>query len=186
MRIESSCNTNPRFASINLTNILACDSILFSDNTVNSALSQFTFNCLNLFFGKLRKQTSFTMHWILSILIKHISHIVTMCAQKQMSRITAGRIVAMVQDKTIFRNSTIGQNPCKSVSNNIMSFITKTSISSSAFNSYPIPAIIWTKYVNLIPKATGIGAVKLMNYRKSDNRFTIRTDSGYSSGKHKT
>jgi len=160
---------SPKFTSINGSNSFPYDSILFSDNAVESPLTQLNFDCLNLMYGKF-------LRYIITVstFFDHIHHIISMCTQKKMRRITTTFIVACMQHIKIVWDRSMCQKPSKSVSINEMLFISEMSISLMTLSCCPIPTFVRAKLFHLVPETAGIRAIMtLIRFRKVDNRFAI-------------
>jgi len=74
-------------------------------------------------------------------LCRHVSHVVRVSAEKQMCRVTARRVVALVQDKKAVRNGATSKEPRKPVGQPAtFNFSSQVSVAVTVFAVYPRPA----------------------------------------------
>lgn len=86
-----------------------------------------------------------------------VIRIVLTVAQKQMARITARWVVAMVKNRQSFGNWSKGINPRHSMREHGFTIKTLTvggsAITPRIFTSGPIPALVWSGFVNMTIKS---------------------------------
>lgn len=151
--------------------------IFHSQKSCFYAMNQLNSNLFNLTFCKFCTSIIFTILIRCSIFLNHISHVVCMCTQKQVRRITASSIIAIVQYMKIVWDRAMSQKPCHSMRFGHKSFILKASISLSVFARKPIPTIPRIKFFDFRPESAFRRAEKLARINGIKRMFAEFTNS---------
>lgn len=106
----------------------------------------------NLFFGKFGIQMILAPKTAPAMLAALIVIIVRACAQKQMSRVAARWIVALVEYAKSVRYITVGQCPRDTMGKMLFTTETNRSISTVISTFRPRPTIVGTALINTRPK----------------------------------
>ena len=108
-------------------------------------------NFCYLSFRKFRSVIFYALS-VFSFLCKHISHIVGMCARKQVIRVTASWIIALMQNAKTFGDWSIGKFPRKTMGKHILVLVSSLAVSVFGFATLPFPAIVWITLGDSVPK----------------------------------
>ena len=143
----------PGFSINNMTNCSFADFIHNRYALIFHALMVKFSNFQYILFRQLRVSILCSYSWIISTLLHHISHVISLRTQKKMGRITARRIVALMQAAQPIWNFSIDEFPRKSMCLIIFILYFHVAISTFMFDRGPIPAIIRATLVNFFPES---------------------------------
>jgi hypothetical protein len=112
--------------------------------------------------------------------LRHVRHIINMFSQKEMGRIHAWWVVAMMANKLSVRNWSVRDVPRESVSVDSIWMNPKTSVSGFKAIFFPYPAICGL--INGIPKSTLVRTIMLpIQFDVAFEWLKAKTASKYSS-----
>jgi hypothetical protein len=110
-----------------------------------------------------------------SALCIHISYVIKGSSYKQMLRIYARWIVALVQAVKLIGYRAVVKLPTKAMCQHIFSTIEKLAVSMSFFCVCPYPALIWAAPVYSLPETLDIDAVRGKAVSRAESSgFTLR------------
>lgn len=90
----------------------------------------------------------------LSAFTDHIVNVIEVCAKKQMSRIATKSIVTFMKNMQVVWYWTKRQSPSDTVRTLMRAIYGHCAVSVAAYTGLPVPAIVWSLFVDSGPKAT--------------------------------
>jgi hypothetical protein len=150
----------PNKAVTNVEYSALTDSELFSNTIVTNACrnkSAYLTNGIRSKAGVMVRRTNRATTVSGTPLLAHVAHVVCLCADEQMRRVAAWRVIAMMQDMQSFGDRSVVQFPRKAVrhveSAPSMSSDAQPTVSCRVRTASPKPAGVG--FLNLFPKAVG-------------------------------
>lgn len=113
-------------------------------------------NSQNFFFRQLGVFVLFSLQWIKSAFCNTISHVFELCSDKQMLRVTAARIIAVMADVLAYRNGSVCKLPRFSMGQAapiVLPTKCKNPISSLIDFAKKWPAFIRSRFIHSFPEA---------------------------------
>jgi hypothetical protein len=142
----------PCFSSNNVTDTVARNPIDRRDGHQCHAVFTHLSNHWYVRFGQLGGMALFAARAIVAFLVAHISYIISTSTEKEMIRVAARRIIALVKNTHSTRNRSIVQFVTESVCLVLLHTIVQLPVARRCFSALPFPARIFVANYAMTPE----------------------------------